>query len=289
MNTTIKLLIIAAAALIGLSACNQDNERVSYDESTSVAYSFLQTNIVTELTPDNNGVLQVTVSRTNATVAATVAMKLTASTATNIAELFALTTNSISFEAGAYEAGARVEFTLNDLAPDGTQYPFTLEFNDPETPISIGGNNKTTIKASRKLTWVNAGTGQWTDGIIVAGYSVPVLTYPVSVQRAEEAEGLYRLVNPYGFGVYEYTEAAEVVADPCYVLIDAIDPDRVVIPETGIGINWGDGEFFIASRAYATRSGKTITFAAQTLVVGERNYNNGQPYAYNKECVLVLP
>jgi hypothetical protein len=89
--------------------------------------------------------------------------------------------------------------------------------------------------------------------------------------------------------VYPYTEEGEVVANPCYVLIDAIDPGKVVIPESGIGLDWGDGEFFIASSAYATRTGKTITFPEGSLVVGERKYNSGRPYVYAKECVLVLP
>jgi hypothetical protein len=80
------------------------------------------------------------------------------------------------------------------------------------------------------------------------------------------------------------------VSDPCYVLINAIDADRVVIPETGLGIDWGYGEFFVVSyRGYGTRAGKTITFPAQTLAVGMRDYNSGALSFLSGECVLELP
>jgi hypothetical protein len=287
MNTTIKLLIIAAASLVGLSACNQDNERAFYDESAPPAYSFRQPVISAELTPDDNGILQVGVTRTNAAEAATVAITLTASTAT--AALFTLATTSVSFEAGAWETVARVEFTLDNLALTGTQYQFTLEFNDPATPVSAGGNKKTDVKASRRLTWVNAGTGQWTDGLVCAIFQAPAETYDVSVQRAEEAQHYYRLVNPYGFGVYPYTEAADVVTDPCYVIINAINASKVLISESGLGIDWGYGEIFTASTNYGSRSGDTVTFPVGALGVGMRNYNGGNLLSYAKECVLVLP
>ena len=98
------------------------------------------------------------------------------------------------------------------------------------------------------------------------------------------------MVNPYGFGVYPYTEAGDVTRNPAYVLIDATDPNNVTIQEQGIGIDFGYGEFFIRSNGPGKMVGKTITFpAGSSLVVGMRNYNSGQAGWYANDCILVLP
>jgi hypothetical protein len=188
MNKIIKLLIVAAAALTGLSACNQDNERAFYDESAPAAYSFLQPVVSAELTPEYNNAIKVRVTRTNAVEAASVQLKLTASTATAAATLFTLDSPTVSFEAGVYEAVATVRFTLTDLAPDGTRYKFAIEFVDPATVISTGGSKITNVDVSRQLTFVSVGSGTYVSTLFGQTFEAPF-------ERAVEAPNLYKLVG----------------------------------------------------------------------------------------------
>jgi hypothetical protein len=194
MNKTIKLLIAAVAALAGLNACNQDNERALYDESAPAAYSFLQPVISVELTSAFNGAIKVHLTRTDATEAAAVPVKLTAATATAAATLFTLPAPAVSFEAGAYEADAIVQFTLEDLPPDGMQHQFSIEFENAATGISFGGNKKTDVKATRKLTFVSVGTGTFTSNDVYRK------SYPVHIERAEEVPDVYKALDLYAAG-----------------------------------------------------------------------------------------
>jgi hypothetical protein len=284
MKKTIKLLIIAAATLAGLNACNQDNERAFYDESAPAAYSFVQPALIAEITTDYNGVLKVSVARTDVSTDGSVGVKLTASTVTEstINALFSVPAQ-VTFAAGEFEATTDIRFTLDDLE-FGEQYKFSVEFSNAGESVSAGGIKKTDITASRKLTWLPIGAGTWTDGLIAAMWGAPAETYEVQVEAAEGADGLYRMVNPYGFGVYEYTAEEEVTRNPCYVEIDARSPASVRINEQGIGIDWGYGEMKVRSQAYASRSGKIITFEARQLAVGD---DDGWMYA--GACRLIVP
>ncbi|MDR1406230.1 MAG: hypothetical protein LBI89_03405 [Prevotellaceae bacterium] len=285
MKNIVKLLTLAAVALIGLNACNQDSERAFYDESAPAAYSFVQSGRVSELVESDNGVIKVSVARTDASTDGAVGLKLTASTATEsvINALFSAPAQ-VTFAAGEFEATADIRFTLDDLE-FGEQYKFSVEFANASEPVSPGGVKKTDVTASRKLTWLPIGAGTWTDGLISAVFNAPALTYDVQVEAAEGADGLYRMVNPYGFGVYEYTAEEEVTKNPCYVEIDARDPARVAISKQSIGIDWGYGEMTVESTAYASRSGKIITFAARQL--GLTLPDAGGYYA--GACRLVVP
>jgi hypothetical protein len=221
-KTTILLILSAATVLFGLNACNQDNERAFYDETAPVAYSFRQPVIVAELTPDHNGILQVRIVRTKAAEAASVQVKLTASAAgDDVTSLFTLASPVVSFEAGAYETAASVQFTLDDLIVSAKQYQFSIEFDDAATAVSPGGHKKTDVKASRKLmlTYESAGTGTYESELFQELFQG---TLDVSFERAVEAPNIYR--------------AKDLYADGYDILIEIFPSEgRAVIPLQEIG------------------------------------------------------
>ncbi|MDR0692759.1 MAG: hypothetical protein LBF69_06960, partial [Prevotellaceae bacterium] len=163
MNKIIKYLILAAAALTGLNACNQENERAFYDESAPVTYNFLQENVVAELM-ESDTEIHLKIARTQATEAVSLQLLFTATDA--VKEIFTLPPPTASFAAGVYEVTLNIPFAFDKLSLTG-QYEFSVEFADPETPISIGGNEKTAVKAGRKLTFVRTvGMGTFTSNYV---------------------------------------------------------------------------------------------------------------------------
>ncbi|MDR0582051.1 MAG: hypothetical protein LBG31_03705 [Prevotellaceae bacterium] len=215
MNKIIKYLILAAAALAGLNACNQENERAFYDESAPAAYTFLQKNVVAELSNDDNGMLSTVIARTRATEAASLQLLFTATDA--VQEIFTFPAPTVSFAAGVYEVTLNIPFAFDKLSLTG-QYEFSVEFADPETPISIGGNEKTTIKAGRKLTFIKVGAGTFTSNYVFGE------TFDDKViERAVELPTLYR--------------ARDLYANDYHILIQVYpDENRAVIPVQELGL-----------------------------------------------------
>ena len=105
-----------------------------------------------------------------------------------------------------------------------------------------GGNN-----------WNSLGYVDYTDAFICAtfimeGDNYP-LTYSVEIQENANMKGYYRLVNPYGPDS-PYGQMQGVTFDTTqdyYLLIDATDPDMVILPESPQGINIGGTGYMTCS------------------------------------------
>lgn len=202
------LLGIVALALTGLTSCSQDNFRENpVEEARKSAYSFYHPALVAELTPDYNGQLNVAVTRSNVTDAATVEVSLTADSTT--AKLFTLNSSTVSFAAGAATANAVVNFDLNNLSTSGAQYAFSIGFTSTETPLSLGASNVTAVKVSRKMTFVKFDTpATFTSNDMIGE------TYTVEFERCVEAPNLYRALDLYaaGYSILIVTNPAEQTA-----------------------------------------------------------------------------
>jgi hypothetical protein len=192
------------------------------------------------------------------------------------------------FEDGAETA--TIVISLDNTAV-GVRYPVTLSFDSIKS--SPTGTFKITLTVMRDYVYQAAGTGLWYDGIVAPVFGVPTDPYQVDVEVSTDGTH-YRMVNPYGFNVYIYTEEGDVTRNPAYLVIDVTDPNNVIMEEQGIGINYGYGEIFVAPSSAAgspraTFAGKNINFPARSLLVGMRDYNNGNLAFYATECNLELP
>jgi hypothetical protein len=280
----IKICLWSLTALFVVS-CAQKEGALYENPDGKILVSLASDKYIAELTPEDGTEIIVQVQRNNATGAFDVPFSFNSNST-----LFTMSDTVAHFADGNTVTHLTISFPGAAQLGLSASYQLTVSIANADL-LSNGGYAQQKLTLKRQLTWITAGTGQWTEGLIVPIFNTPALTYSVDVQKAEEADGVYRLVNPYGYGVYEYTAEEEVVTNPCYIMINAIDADRVVIPESGLGIDWGYGEFFVVSLSgkYGTRSGKTITFPAQTLAVGMRDYNNGSVAFYAAECILKLP
>jgi hypothetical protein len=279
IKRSLGLLLITLLAV----ACTQENGALYEFPNETGQVSLASGKYTAELATEDGTTITVKVGRNMTKGALDVPFSFTSSS-----PIFTMSDTVAHFADGAATASLTIAYPGSEQMEIGESYELTVSLVDEEI-LSVGGVSKQTLTLKRRLTWVDAGTGQWTDGVIPPLFGAEVLTYDVAIEKAEEADGVYRLVDPYGYEVYEYTAEEEVVSKPCYVMINALDPNNVVIPEAGIGIDWGYGEIFIGSLAPGVREGKTITFPAEALFVGMRKYNDGLPLLYADECVLQLP
>ena len=91
---------------------------------------------------------------------------------------------------------------------------------------------------------------------------------------------MYRVVNPYGFEVCPWVYENEVTVDPCYLKIDATDPENVLVAPQSIGINWGDGEMFVVpgymyipGAPLGVKDGNLIDLGVLLVQMGTSVYN----------------
>ncbi len=95
--------------------------------------------------------------------------------------------------------------------------------------------------------WKSIGMGTYTESILCTAFNgLEPLTYDVEILEHSEQPGLYRVMNPYGDGVYPYAEG-DCAPAGCYLEINACDPEGVYVPMQSLGFDWGYGEMFFES------------------------------------------
>ena len=95
--------------------------------------------------------------------------------------------------------------------------------------------------------WEDMGYIAYTDDVVSTVFGLPNITYWVPIQKNILKEGLYKLINPY-HEAFPYNDPGDWDDSTDHnVVIDATDPDVVLIPEQSIGINWGYGAMSIVS------------------------------------------
>lgn len=186
-------------------------------------------------------------------------------------------------------------------------YPNTVAGKTYNLDIQLDNKayNPYTTNAYSSLTilreWVTLGWCGYCDDVVAPMYGVDPVEYYVKVQEKYGVAGYYRLINPYCED-YPYNEPGDWDASQDYnVIIDATDPNCVIIPRQTLGLDWGDGMWSIYSYAcYYMDNGYTkdevkelglggtlkdgvITFGIQNLLapLGSSLYyanNNGKFY-----------
>ena len=137
--------------------------------------------------------------------------------------------------------------------------------------------------------WETMGYILYTDDLVGPLYGRSRLSYWIPIQKNTTSEGLYKLINPYHEAFPYNTEGAWDDSKDHNIVIDATDPDVVIIPQQSTGTNWGYGEMYILSlgqyyldKGYSVEqiiagagdvfgklAGGKISFAKSTLIVGD--------------------
>lgn len=102
-----------------------------------------------------------------------------------------------------------------------------------------------------QVDWKDIGISQYTDGFLAdvegVDMGIDVETTPVKTQESTSTPGLFRLVDPYGLDYRYSTPQNYDTSRRYYMVIDASDPNRVVLKkmEDGCGLMFNVGHMIL--------------------------------------------
>lgn len=123
--------------------------------------------------------------------------------------------------------------------------------------------------------WTSLGMGLFSDDTFCPDYGVSakIPAYTVEILESKTTPGVYCLVNPYKN--HPALNANLVHAHNDYLVVDASDPNAVIIDEQPIGVNVGGDEITLYSLSDGKLVDHVITFPTKGLV-----YGDGEGYYY---------
>lgn len=258
-----------------------------------------------ELEPESPTELTLTVGRSNTESAATVGIVQV----NNTENIFQIP-ESVSFEAGQAEVPLQISFPSAEI---GVSYTFELALAEGTFDVY---NSFTSIKGEViRIKWNPLETAICIDGLVSNFFAAPYpVAHYVDAEYASLPGGIerVRLTNPYkpataidenGIYVgYPNNVDADMVNNDVTMTIE-INSDGASIAQTGLGFDWGYGEFF-AGTCYTNIAGlsiaqyplgvvekddegnlESIIFGTNSLYSGMVNYQDGGAFpSSNPTC-----
>lgn len=182
---------------------------------------------------------------------------------------------SVAFADGEKSALIDVTFAFADLTP-GKSYSFSLTLDDP-TLTTPYGNSQVGLTIAVPEPYVLLGKGLIRDDIITALFTVDNVEWEVEIYENTNQPGYIFLKNAYT-SLYPYNEPGDYVTEDKYFVVNIADPNRVIIPKQGLGMDWNPteyGEFIVGTTAPGTLKDNIITFPVKGLLVGMMIYSEG--------------
>lgn len=271
MKRNIRILYLAVVALVAgaLTACNSDD--YTPGEVPEGAQVYFPNNVSwTYAVSADDTYVDVPVKRVITDEALNVAIL-----STDESGLFTISEN-VLFAAGSEDASLRISFDGNALEM-GKPYEVTLLLKNEFTAY---GDKSVTVTIQIPEPWTSLGKGMWREDIFNVWYDVDNLEYEVTIEESDLNPGYYRIVNLYSDGLLDQLFGQDM-SGYCVdnnFLIDATDPDHVVIPAQKIGVNLGDGDILVMSAIsdyvtgisedlYGTMENGVITFPAKGVCI----------------------
>lgn len=162
----------------------------------------------------------------------------------------------------------------------------------------VGQADRVVMEEEIVEKWISRGVGKWTDGLRYIFGEDPVVL-DVDIYESDMYPGKYMMK---GLALQEaswfYDQDMTAYEGQYWVdseiIIDATNPDDVIVPETLYGIysskydwitigNYKDGKKFYPNQFCTLKDG-VITFPARAMLIGM-----GTDYYYSPEFKLVLP
>lgn len=182
---------------------------------------------------------------------------------------------------------------IKDKIPFGVHSLVAGAFN------AEGESVESTIKICYGTTddaanWTSLGKCEYSEAFLRYAYmDMECDPYQVEIEESAWKPGVYRLVNPYGdaypkYGFFQENDYLVKHDGNHYLVVDASDPDRVMIEASPTGIDPGDGEAQLFSVAwYAVQNGadpddEEVVLDYGTLADGRITFPGGAIATYEE-------
>jgi len=189
-------------------------------------------------------------------------------------ELFTVPT-SVVFADGVADSSIEVAFDRASME-DGKSYSVTLTLDDPTMTTPYGASS-VVLNFTVPEPYVLLGKGLIRDDIIATIFDVDNVEWEVEIYENTNMPGYIFLKNAYT-SLYPYNEPGDYVTEDKYFIVNIADPNKVVIPNQALGMDWNPtdyGEFIVGTAAYGTLKNGVITFPVKGLLVGMMIYTEG--------------
>ena len=308
MKTINKFMLLLAAAVFTLTACEKEIKRDPSPEAPASAFAFEKSSFALEINPSKAALeFEIKVTRGNADEAAS--FPIAAQGDIDVINVPA----SAAFAAGSKESSIKLEFPKAEV--DST-YSVILTVDEKNQSPYLSGTAicqfTVTIAA-----WEPAQTKAIVfDGIVNVFFSTGNPGWYVSYLEKTNADGSFdiRLLNPYTvlpkykdgdydspiqdkFGLYDgfpYNYPEDVDSKGTYNMDVHVDAnDSATFDMFAMGMTWSYGDFYGAHAAsrgkgFYDKTAKTITFFGGTVACGMSGYKDGAFYLGDQDLVIYL-
>lgn len=271
-------LLTVVAAAFGFAACSDSDDYAPGQVAEGPQVFFAQNNQTEFILSSDAEKVQVRVLRADATEACSIPVVMTVAD-DSYASLFSIPAY-VDFAADQKETKLNVDFDLTTLT-EGATYELALTLDDPTMTTPYGMSEvKLTVKVPEP--YVLLGTGLIRDDIVTARFNVESVEWEVEIYENTKQPGYIFLKNAYT-SLYPYNEPGDYVTEDKYFVVNIANPDKVLIPVQGLGMDWGPGtygEFIVGTAAYGTLKNGVITFPVEGLLIALEIYSGGEWMSY---------
>ena len=250
MKKSIYGLFLALFAVVGFTACSDDDDYQWASVSGEQVYFSNQLASVYEVSSSESSIV-IPINRVDTEKATTVTLDVTASEGA----IFTVP-SSVTFDAGKSVADIVVSYDPAQIEY-GKYDTLTIAIADKELQTLYGASVYTFSAGA--TAWVDAGTGQFRDGLVSGLYGLDAEVWNVKVMKNVVTPGLYRILNPYESSPYSsYYDGTGLNT---VIEVDATDPDFVTFSafDSGVTLSEGDGELsFLSFVEYYLNRGNSL-------------------------------
>ena len=224
------ILAMLAFSAVTMVSCDGGND-VDYVEGVQSNGAYFPTTAATYTLDRNKTSFSVPVARSSKDAPSTAQI-----TVSDPSGLFGIP-SQVTFADGALTTELVITYDPADLVYD-EKYSITAVVSQGD----IYGNTDYTFDAVLPAPWKKLGTGLYTDALICGIYVIDQLTYSVEIEESEITPGYYRVKNPYGVGVFPYTEAGDMTSNETYYMyVHAEKADQVYMEEFCTNMDYSIG------------------------------------------------